>query len=97
MTGMTIEVFMDKVYHGDEIEFCLDGITYFVQGNRSGNKYTLTVDYWRGTDGTEPHHDYLLVLECASPMERLHKFESAKVFGGRNIYEAESEIIVQYG
>ena len=31
MTGMTIGEFIDKVFYGDEIEFMLDGVTYFIQ------------------------------------------------------------------
>lgn len=33
MNGMSISEFMDKIYHGDEIEFKINNITYFVQGN----------------------------------------------------------------
>lgn len=31
MTDMTIGEFIDKVFYGDEIEFMLDGLTYFIQ------------------------------------------------------------------
>lgn len=97
MTGMNIGEFMDKVYYGDEIEFILGDTTYFIQGNHRDDKFYLTVDYWKYTDGNEPNHDYLLSLICGSAEERINKFETAKIFDGRTIYEAEKDIEVVFG
>lgn len=97
MIGMSIGEFMDKIYYGDEIEFQYNRTTYFVQGNYVDGKYTLTVDYWNAADGTEPEHEYLLVLECSSAEERMQRFEEAKIFEGKGIYEIESAVKVQFG
>lgn len=97
VNGMSIGSFMDKVYHGDEIEFIFNGTTYFLQGYMKGNKYVLTVDYWNKTDGTEPKHDYLFEIECDSPEERMLRFEEAAVFMGKTIYDVEKNVTVLYG
>ncbi len=97
MIGMTIGEFIDKVYMGDEIEFKIGDTTYFIQGNHSENKYYLTIDYWRLTNGQEPPHDYLFSLVCNSPEERIIEFEAAKVFNGQSIYEVEKDIEVIFG
>lgn len=97
MTGMTINEFTDKVYYGDEIEFKIGDMTYFVQGAKKNGKYWLSVDYWHKTDGTEPPHDYLFEIYCNSPEERLEKFEEAEIFDGKCIYDVESKIEVLYG
>lgn len=97
MIGMNTNEFMDKIYYGNEIEFKIGGITYFVQGSQNNGKYYLTVDYWTTTDGSEPQHDYLLSIECDSADERLKQFEEAKIFGGKNIYEIDSSVEVEFG
>jgi hypothetical protein len=68
-----------------------------VQGYKKDNKYILTVDYWNRTDGLEPPHGYLLYAECDTAIERLRKFEEAKIFDNKTIYEVENEITVLYG
>lgn len=97
MTGMTISDFMDKIYCGDEIEFKIDEMTYFIQGYKEDGAFFLTVDYWNTIDGSEPEHDYLFFIKCASPAERKEKFEKAKIFDGKTIYEIEANICVLYG
>ncbi len=97
MTGLDVNAFMDKIYHGDEIEFKIANTTYFIQGNFDGKKYRLTVDYWKSDDGTEPEHDYLLSLECDTAEERLQMLEEAKIFSEKNIYEIENSVEVVYG
>lgn len=97
MKGMNIEDFINKVYCGDEMEFIIDDTTYFVQGSKAGDKYELTVDYWKNIDGTEPLHDYLFSITCASLQERLKQFEEAAIFEGKTIYEVERDITVLYG
>lgn len=97
MIGMSISEFMDKIYHGDEIEFRIGDVTYFAQGNQKDSKFYLTVDYWKKTDGSEPPHDYLLSIECDSASERMQEFEKAKLFDGRTIYEAHNDITVLFG
>ena len=97
MTGMSISEFMDKIYHGDEIEFKIGDITYFIQGNHSGEKYYLTVDYWIKSDGSEPPHDYLLSVECDNASDRIQKFEKANIFNGKTFYEIEDAIEVTFG
>lgn len=88
---------MDKVYYGNKIEFIFNGTTYLIQGYTIDKKYVLTVDYWNKTDGTEPQHDYLFEMECASPAERLSCFEQAPIFSGKTIYEIEKDITVLFG
>lgn len=97
MIGMTINDFMDKIYCGDEIEFKINETTYFVQGYKEDNVFFLTVDYWKETDGSEPEHDYLFSIKCDSEEERKRKFEKAKIFNGKTIYEIEPQIYVLYG
>ena len=97
MTGMTISEFLDKVYHGGELEFVVGEITYFVQSWQKDGTYYLSVDDWTRTDGTEPQHDYRLWLACKSPAERLKSFEKAKVFDGKDIYEVEAMVRVEFG
>ncbi len=97
MKGMTFRDFMDKIYYGDEIEFNMKGITYFVQGYKAQGSFFLTVDYWSSTDGRESDHDYLFSIKCNSADERKRQFENARIFDGKTIYEAESCIEVMYG
>lgn len=97
MIGMTIDEFINKVYYGNEIEFKIGNTTYFIQGKFANKKYYLTVDFWNKDDGTEPNHDYLFAIECDSRDERIHKFEDANIFNGKNIYQIESIIEVVFG
>lgn len=91
---MTMGAFIDKVYSGDELEFIIGETTYFVQGYQEENKFVLTVDYREKTDGTEPNHDYLLLIKCDTLEERLSRFEEATIFNGKTIYEIEQDITV---
>ena len=97
MIGMKIQEFIEKAYYGDEVEFVLHDTTYFMQGYKTNDRYVLTVDYWKKTDGSEPEHDYLFQIDCDSQHERMILFESAQIFCGKTIYEVESEITVVYG
>lgn len=97
MIGMTINEFMDKVYYGDEIEFKIEKRSFLLQGNKTGGKFLLTLDFWDTSDGSEPYHDYLLEIVCNSPKERLDLFKAAKIFDGKTIYEVESKINVIFG
>lgn len=97
MIGMSIGEFMSKIYYGDEIEFQIDDITYLVQGGQHQQKFYLTVDYWRTTDGTESPHNYLFSDECGSPEERLKRFEDAHIFNGQTIYEVDYKVKVLFG
>lgn len=97
MIGKNLKEFIETAYYGDEVEFKLNGTTYFMQGYNEDEKYTLTIDYWQKNDGTEPEHDYLLNVICNSQLERMHCFEKAKIFNGQTIYEVEQGIEVLYG
>ncbi len=66
MTGMTIGELLDKVFYGDEIEFQINDMTYFIQGTFSNNKYRLTVDYWTITDGSVPLHPHCIRVHSVS-------------------------------
>lgn len=97
MVGMTVNEFIDKIYYGSEIEFEFNNITYFIQGYKQDEKYHLTVDYWNKSDGTELEHDYLFSACCLTPMECVDKFEKAKIFNNKTIYEIEKDIVVAFG
>ena len=97
MIGMNLKQLIEKAYYGDEVEFRINEVTYFMQGYEEKGKYSLSIDYWNSTDGSEPEHDYILSISCNSPSERMNYFEEAKIFDGKTIYEAEREIEVLYG
>lgn len=99
MKGMSLDEFMDKVAWGLEIEFKIDGSdrTYLIDGHKEGEKYRLTVDYWDKTDGTDPKHDYLYCDYSDTYEECFRKFEEAKIFNGKTIYEIEADVEVICG
>ncbi len=97
MIGMTLNQFVEKAYYGDEVEFKLDGVTYFMQGYCENGKYTLTIDYWESTDGKEENHDYLLDITCSSARQRMLLLEEAKIFNHKTIYDVEDNIEVVFG
>ena len=97
MVGMSISEFINKIYYGDEIEFEFDNTTYFIQGYKQDKKYYLIVDYWNKSDGTEPEHDYLFSVCCLTPLECVDKFEKAKIFKNKTIYEIEKDVVVVFG
>lgn len=96
MKGNTLTEFMDDLLTmgGPEKEFLFRGRSYFMQGQ----------PYEKNPDEIE-----LVVYECfgdencifrchgKNHEECVRQFEVAKIFDGLTIYEAESEITVEYG
>lgn len=99
MKGMSLDEFMDKVSWGLEIEFKVTGSdrSYLIQGYKENNLYYLTIDYWDKNDNPGLNHDYMYFEASKSIEDRLRKFEEAKIFNGKTIYEIEADVEVICG
>ena len=89
--------FLNKIYYGDELEFKIGEMTYFIQGFREKGIRYITVDYWLKDDGTEPPHGYLFKKGYETDEEVLKEFKTLKIFNGKTIYEVEQDITVVFG
>ena len=92
MTGKDLWEFIDDLYCNAETEFVLDGQAYIVEGWRNADgTYTIELN----AVGDSPRT--LFSHTSTSRQEVVETFESAKVFGGKTIYDIEKDISVLYG
>ena len=93
MKGNTLNEFMDDMYHNPEKEISYFGKRYMVTGhvNKTGELYTLEV-YTIEKDCKE-----LFKFTSKVRCECVEAFEHAKIFDGKNIYEAEKDIEILFG
>ena len=100
MKGNTLGEFIDDILisGGPEKEFVFRDKYYFLEANyKTKDTVELRIDEYvrREDDASNYLKSYSFIgkdlYEC------VNKFESAKIFKGLNIYEAESEIEVLYG
>ena len=96
MKGNTLTEFMDDLLTmgGPEKEFLFRGRRYFMESQ----------PYEKNLDETEfvifecfGNQNYIFRCHGKDNEECVRQFEVAKIFDGLTIYEAESEITVEYG
>ncbi len=92
MKGKHLDEFIDALYSNPEMELIYHGKRYLLSGYiECDGIYTLQLDT------IERDSKELFLHKSASRQECVEKFESSKVFDGKTIYEAEQEILVEYG
>lgn len=92
MTGKSLYEFVDALYSNPEMEFIYQNKRYLISGYvESDGVYTLQLDT------IEYDSQKLFLCKSSSRQECVEKFECAKIFEGKDIYEVEKEIIVEYG
>lgn len=93
MLGNNLNEFMDDMYHNPEKEIIYRGKRYMVAGysDKECELYTLEV-YTIDKDCKE-----LFKHTSKERNECVEKFEKAKIFDGKTIYEAEKDIEVLFG
>ena len=92
MTVRTISQFITELYNNLQMEFIYHDNRYMISGYVGASDEIYTLELWNITTNT-------LVFKCSDKLREkcVEQFEDSKVFDGRTIYEAEDEIIVQYG
>lgn len=96
MRGNTLTEFMDDLYSmgGPEKEFVFHGRRYFLQAlpfKDDPNQTELTIFECFGDENCLYRFHALKLEDC------VHQFEAARIFDGMTIYEAEQDIVVEYG
>lgn len=92
MIGKSLCEFIDTLYVNPEMEFTYQDKRYLISGYvESDGVYTLRLDT------IEFVSQELFLCKSSSRQECVEKFECAKIFEGKDIYEVEKEIIVEYG
>ena len=96
MKGNTLAEFMDNllVSGGPEKEFVFRGRRYFMESQPYADNLKLTEFVIFECFGEE---NYIFRCHGKNNAECLKQFETAKIFDGLTIYEAEKEIEVLYG
>lgn len=92
MKGMLVKDFIEALYNCAEIEYLYHSKRYMLEMWNNGNgMYCLTIDT------VELKSKKIFSLDNKSIYDCVRIFEKAKIFNGKTIYEAESEIEVLYG
>ena len=93
MIGNTLNDFICDMYSNPEKEICYQNKKYMITGfvDEIGELYTLEVYTIEENSKTLFSYSSKLRNECVK------KFEQAKIFDGKTIYEAEKDIEVLYG
>lgn len=93
MIGNNLNEFIDDMYHNPEKEIRYCKKRYMIVGyiNETGELYTLEVYI------VEKECKELFKFTSKKRYECVEAFEKAKIFNGKNIYEAEKDIEVIFG
>ena len=91
LIGKELTLFIDSLYNNPEMEFEYLEKRYLVSGYMENNDYILRVDT------IEKDSKNVFVIKNPSRQKCVEAFEKAPIFGGKTIYEAESQIKVLYG
>ena len=91
MKGKDLSLFIDDLYHNPELEIKYGNMRYMINGYVENGMYILSVDTIEAESKT------IFFTQNASRTECVATFEEAKIFSGKTIYEAESEITVFFG
>ena len=91
MNGKSLSLFIDDLYHNPEMEIEHNNIRYMITGYIDNSDYVLKMDT------IEEKSKNIFSFSNTNREICVNKFESAKIFSGKTIYEAESEITVLYG
>ncbi len=101
MKGNNLNEFMDDLYYngGPEKELIYQDKYYLIQCENSANKddHILRVDEHILLEGEVGEHLRAILFHGRSLAESVKQFEQAKIFNGKNIYEAEKDIEVIFG
>ena len=99
MKGNTLKEFIDDLLSvgGPEKEFAFNGRRFFLETtfDRQLGQFDMCIqEYLPDAEQTNLHEYH---FEGKTETECVHKFEKAKIFDGKNIYEAEQDITVLFG
>ena len=95
MKGNTLAEFMDDLFAcgGPEKEFTFCQKRYFLETALHEDTNLIELHVFEIGD----LNDIVFSCACKTLRECVEQFESAKIFDGKTIYEAEGEIEVLYG
>lgn len=79
--------FVDRIHYGDELIFLYKGQKFFLQGFLEEGVYTTYLDRWE-----PPADDYIWVGKGDSKNFPVNDFLKAKIWDGRNFWEAEKQM-----
>ena len=92
MQGKSLSEFIDSLFINPEMEIEYSNKKYLISGYRDDdNSYVLRVD----TIATSS--EQIFFAKNAEVQKCVDAFETAKLFDGKTIYEAEDKITVLYG
>ena len=91
MKGKKLSEFIESLYHNPEMEIEYMDKRYMVSGYLEQEEYTLCVDT------IEQASETVFISQNRERQKCVEEFETARIFAGRTIYEAEAEITVLYG
>lgn len=88
MQDGNVNEFIDMMHYGDELIFMYEGEKYFLEGFKEGDICTLYLDRW------EPPSDGYIYVVSGAPGEGypVEKFLEAKIWNGKNFWQAESDM-----
>lgn len=92
MTGKSIQDFIKDLYYNPETEFSYRQERYIISGYINSDNTLYTLEIWSTENDRQ-------IFSCTNASREycVEKFESAKIFNGKTIYEAENDIAIQYG
>ena len=83
-----VQEFVDNIHYGDELIFLYHGCKFFLQGYlEDDNRCTLYLDRWE-----PPGTDYIWVGKGDAKHFPVEEFLQAKLWDGRNFWEAQEEM-----
>lgn len=91
MVGKKLSAFMEALYHNPEIELEYMSIRYMISGYIEKDMYVLRVDT------IDPNAETIFISRSTQRQVCVEAFETAHMFAGKTIYEAEKDIVVLYG
>ena len=93
MKGNTLNEFIDDLYSmgGPEKEFLYKDKRYFLQCETVDNMVEMVIFQCFG------EQEYIFRCNGKDFAECVEQFEQAKIFDGKNIYEAEKDIEILFG
>ena len=101
MKGNTLGEFIDDILltGGPEKEFIFRDKFFFLETvfNQATKTLDLTIDEYDNADSKNKMHLKTYLFSGKSYADCVSKFETAKIFSGMTIYQAEQEIVVLFG
>ena len=88
MIGGNVNEFIDTATTGQELTFVYKEQKFFLQGNCENGVWTITLDRWE-----PPSDDYIWVATGDSMYDCTQAFLTAKVFGGKDFWQVEKDLV----